>query len=112
MLRLFMLAEWKGTRSSMSFNRRIRLASALVCVFLSFGLAWSQTPSQDKPKPSDQAKPQEPKKANPFETVPESAPAPQPTTPQQPGEQPKPQLEAPKPNAPEVQPGTPGNRSH
>ena len=27
----------------MSFNRRIRLASALVCVFLSLGLAWSQT---------------------------------------------------------------------
>ena len=93
----------------MSFNRRIRLASALVCVFLSLGLAWSQTQSQEKPKPSDQAKPQEPKKANPFETVPESAPPPQTTTPQQPGEQPKPQLEAPKPNAPEVQPGTPGN---
>ena len=93
----------------MSFNRRIRLASALVCVFLSLGLAWSQTQSQDKPTPSDQAKPQEPKKANPFETVPESAPPQQRTTPQQPREQPKPQLEAPKPNATEVQPGTSGN---
>jgi outer membrane protein insertion porin family len=93
----------------MSFNRRTRLASALVCVSLSLGLAWSQTQTQEKPQPSDQAKPQEQKKANPFENVPESAPAPQPATPQQPGEQPKPQLEAPQANAPEVQAGTPGN---
>src|SRR6185436_15629752 len=104
----------KEPGSSMSFNRRIRLASALVCAFLPLGLAWSQTQSQEKPQPSDQAKPvdqakpqepqQEPKKANPFETVPQSAPAPQPPKPQQPGEQAKPQLEAPKPTAPEAQP--------
>jgi outer membrane protein insertion porin family len=85
----------------------MRLASAVICLFTSLALApaWSQTPP-----PAEQAKPaanqsqpqqpsQEPKKANPFETVPQTTPqAPAPPPAQQPG---KPQLEAPKaPEAP------------
>ena len=86
----------------MSVSRRVRLTSALVCFLtpLALSTAWSQTPSEEKPKPADQAKPaQEPKKTNPFENVPETvapqqAPAPAQQAPSQPG---KPQLEAPKP---------------
>ena len=99
----------KGTRFSyMSLSRRVRLASVLICLYIPFALApaWSQTQPQAEPaKPStNQTQPQqpeqEPKKANPFETVPQTAPpAPAPApAPQQPG---KPQMEAPKtPEAP------------
>jgi outer membrane protein insertion porin family len=94
----------------MNVSRRTRLISALVCLLTPLALvpAWSQTQSQEKPQqPADQAKPTqdqnkpqqptpEPKKANPFENVPEAAPAaPAQQPPGQPG---KPQLEAPKPS--------------
>ncbi len=90
----------------MSVNRRNRLAVALVCFLTSLTPAWSQNApspapqqSQGGAKPAEQAKPaQEPSKANPFENV-EAAPAT--GKPQQPGQ---PQLEAPKPAAPEAVP--------
>ncbi|HVP46796.1 MAG TPA: outer membrane protein assembly factor BamA [Bryobacteraceae bacterium] len=92
----------------MSLSRRARLASAIVCLSIALTVvpAWSQTQPQSNPPPAEPAKPaadhtktpqpeQEPKKPNPFETVPESAP-PAPA-PQPPGQQPgKPQLETPK----------------
>ena len=96
----------KGTRFSyMSLCRRVRLARALICLFIPLALvpAWSQTqPQTEPPKPAtNQSQPQqpeqEPKKANPFETVPQTAPpapVPAPAPAQQPGQ--KPQLEAPK----------------
>ena len=94
----------------MSLSRRVRLASAFICLSVPLTVvpAWSQTQPQANPQAAEPAKPapdqtksqqpeQEPKKPNPFETVPESvpqAPAPAP----QPG---KPKLEAPKtPEAP------------
>ena len=98
----------------MSVSRRVRLTSALVCLFTPLALlpAWSQTPSQDKPKPADQAKPaEEPKKTNPFENVPQTVAPPQATAPaeQPPPSQPgKPQLEAPKPTVTEA-PAVTGN---
>ena len=100
----------------MIFCRRIRLTSALVCLIcpIVFPPAWSQTPAQQTP-PSDQAKPpaqpdrnqtqqppEEPKKANPFETVPQAAPPAPPAKPEQQPPPGKPQLEAPKPAGPEV----------
>ncbi len=92
----------------MSLSRRVRLASVLICLNIPLALApaWSQTQPQAEPaKPAtNQTQPQqpeqEPKKANPFETVPQTAPppAPAPAPAQQPG---KPQLEVPKvPQAP------------
>jgi len=86
----------------------MRLASALICLFISLALApaWPQAQPQAEPaKPAtNQTQPQqpeEPKKTNPFETVPQTAPqapAPAPAPAQQPG---KPQLEVPKaPEAP------------
>jgi outer membrane protein insertion porin family len=85
----------------------MRLASVLICLLISFALipAWPQTqPPAEQAKPAtNQSQPQqpeqEPKKANPFETVPQTVPqAPAPAPAQQPG---KPQLEAPKaPEAP------------
>jgi len=115
----------------MSLRRRLRLTSAFVCLLSPIAPAWSQTQSQEKPKtPADQAKPAEqpkpaasdqakpapdqPKppqapKANPFENVPATTPAPAQAPPQQPPAQPgKPQLEAPKPTAPEA-PAPAGN---
>jgi len=85
----------------MSLCRRARLASVLICLFISLALAtaWPQTQPQAEPaKPAtNQAQPQppeqEPKKANPFETVPQTTPETPP-----PAQQPrKPQMEAPKP---------------
>jgi outer membrane protein insertion porin family len=91
----------------MSLCRRVRLASVVICLFISLALApaWPQTQPQAEPAkpPANQTQPQqpeqEPKKANPFETVPQTAPqAPEPAPAQQPG---KPQLEVPKaPEAP------------
>jgi outer membrane protein insertion porin family len=87
----------------MSFSRRVRLTSMLVCLLTPVVPAWAQAPSPEKSKPADQTqptqdqqqKPQPPKPANPFENVPETAPSP---APQQPPAQPgKPALEAPKP---------------
>jgi outer membrane protein insertion porin family len=85
----------------MSVNRRLCLASVLVCLLASFTPAWSQNQSpppppaagqakpSEAPKPADQAKPaQQPGQANPFENVQQAAPEQQPA---------KPQLEAPKP---------------
>lgn len=84
----------------MSVNRRVCLASVLVCLLASLTPAWSQNPSpppppaaqtkpSEAPKPADQAKPaQQPGQANPFENVQQAAPEQQPA---------KPQLEAPKP---------------
>ncbi len=107
----------------MSFSRRLRLTSVLVCLLspLALAPAWSQEkpkPPADQAKPANQAKPaeqakpqpqQEPNKANPFETVPSTGPA-QPPAPaqQQPGQLGKPQLEAPKPSGPEA-PAPAGN---
>jgi outer membrane protein insertion porin family len=101
----------------MSVNRRVRLATSLVCLLASLTPVWSQNPSPppqqqgadqakpaETPKPAEQAKPaQQPSPANPFENVQQAAPE-QPK-PAQPGQ---PQLEAPKP-VPEAPAPTAGN---
>jgi len=95
----------------MSVNRRVRLATVLVCLLASLIPAWSQNqsppPQQQaggQAKPAEQAKPaQQPAPANPFENVQPAAPQQQ--KPAQPGQ---PQLEAPKP-APEAPAPTAAN---
>ncbi len=78
----------------MSFNRRIRLNSALVCLCCSLGLV---TAAQQQPAPPAQP-PAQQRKPSPFESVPQSTEPAKPEAPPQAApskQQPKPLLEVP-----------------
>ena len=83
----------------MTFSRPGCLRTIAACLFIC-GVAYSQEQQPPQPQQPPPAKPQPPqqKKANPFETIPQTTDQPQPPKPQPPKlETPKPAEEA-KPN--------------